>query len=152
MTRIRRPRIFGFPGPGSRHTKTQRKSRVFPSRRYFWTPFRKNRPFRAQDRERVVDYWVSGRQRLRGSSFLGDGAPETARLSSFSGLRRRRIVKGLSFWTLWLSILGNSLTIMLVACAQVVRLSPEQGFDFRMLRLIPLFLMSSRAPVTRSWL
>ena len=152
VTRIRRPRIFGFPGPGSRHTKTQGKSRVFASRRYFWTPFRKNRLFRAQDRERVVDYRVSGRQRLRGLSFLGNGLSETARLSSFSGLRRRRIVKGLSFWTTRRSTLYNSLTVMLVAGSQRVRLSAKQGFDFRMLRLTRSFLMSSRAPVSRMWL
>ncbi len=149
VTRIRRPRIFGFPGPGSRHTKTQGKSRVFASRRYFWRPFRKNRLFRAQDRERVVDYCVSGRQRLRGSSFLGSGRSETARLSSFSGLRRRRIAKGLSFWTSRLSTLCNSLTVTLAACSQLVRLSANQGFDFRMLRLTRSFLMSSRAPVSR---
>ena len=33
-----------------------------------------------------------------------------------------------------------------------MRLSSEQGFDFRMLRLTLSFLMSSRAPVTKSWL
>ena len=152
MTRIWRPWIFGFPGPGSDHTKTQTKSRVFASRRCFWRPFRQNRPFRAQDRERVVDYWVSGRQRLRGLSFLGNGTVGNRQTVVVFGLAALADCERVVILDVVAFDFGQQFHNYACCLCPSRGLSPEQSFDFRMFRLILLFLMSSRAPVARSWL